>query len=129
MTYQTSNQPGINQRYTDHDPIDNNYVYLAVTPLHTGIGDNLSAPSFEVAQNQPNPAMNQTTIMVTTQQTGQIGLSLSNVLGQVVYQDSKESNTLGAQSFTVDVSGFDSGIYFYTFTIGNKSVTKKMMVE
>lgn len=128
LTYQTSNQPGIAERYADHDPIDNNYVYLPVTPLHVGIGNDAQEVSFEV-QSYPNPAVNHTTIMVKTEKTGQINLSVYNVLGQEIYRATDEGKTLGAHSFTLNVSGFEAGIYFYTVEIGNKKVTNKMLVK
>ncbi|HEY9018855.1 T9SS type A sorting domain-containing protein [Thiomicrospira sp.] len=128
LTYQTSNQPGIAERYADHDPIDNNMVYLKVTPLHVGVGNNLAEAAFAV-QSYPNPAVDQATIMVTTETTGQIKLTVSNVLGQQIYTASKEGNTLGAHAFTVNVSDFDAGIYLYTVEIGNQKVTNKMLVK
>jgi hypothetical protein len=128
LTYQTSNQPGIAERYADHDPIDNNFVYLKVTPLHVGVGNNFEEASFEV-QSYPNPALDQATIMVTTGATGQIKLTVSNVLGQQIYTATKEGNTLGAHAFQVNVSEFDAGIYLYTVEIGNKKITNKMLVK
>jgi len=128
LTYQTSNQPGIAERYADHDPIDNNIVYLTVSPLHVGIGDNLSEASFSV-QSYPNPATDQATIMVTTEKAGQIKLTVNNILGQQVYSAIDEGSTLGAHAFKVNVSGFDAGIYFYTIQIGNNKVTNKILVK
>lgn len=125
--YQTSNQPGINQRYEGHDPIDNGIVDL-VLPLHVGI-NNVDAVLFEVGQNVPNPAVNNTAIYVNTQKTGKIQLTVNNVLGQVVYTDVNAGTSLGAHVFELNVSDFDSGLYFYTITVGNSSVSKKMLVK
>ncbi|HDO26833.1 MAG TPA: T9SS type A sorting domain-containing protein [Bacteroidetes bacterium] len=84
--------------------------------------------SVAVSQNQPNPASGITHILVSGQTDLQIQLTVSNMLGQVVYTDQVQS---GAQvhNFAVNVSNFDSGIYLYTVKIGNKTTTKKMMVE
>lgn len=128
LTYQSSNQPGIAERYADHDPIDNTYVYLAISPLHVGIGDNLSEAAFEV-QSYPNPATDQATIMVTTEKAGQIKLVVNNILGQQVYSAMDEGSTLGAHAFKVNVSEFDAGIYFYTIEIGNNKITNKILVK
>ena len=125
--YQTSNMPGINQRYEGHDPIDNGIVDLTI-PLHVGV-NNIKATPFEVAQNVPNPAINKTTIYVNIQQTGNIELIVNNVLGQVVYTDENAGTSLGAHVFEMNVSNFDSGLYFYTIKMGNSSVTKKMLVK
>ena len=123
MLYQTDELPGIDQRYDGHEPVINNMVYLAVSPMPVDVAENL-AESFEVAQNVPNPAVSSTTIAVASKTTGDINLSISNLLGQVVHQQISS-----AHSFNVDVTNFDSGIYFYTIEIGNSSVTKKMLVK
>ncbi len=81
-----------------------------------------------VSQNQPNPASCVTHILVSGQTDLPIQLTVSNTLGQVVYTDQVRS---GAQvhNFAVNVSNFDSGIYLYTVKVGDKTTTKKMMVE
>ncbi len=130
VLYQTDNMPG-NSNQPDppsHDPVLNNMVYLAVSPLAVTTGGVLEQ-SFEVSQNSPNPAFDQTVILVNTQKAGTIQLSVSNVLGQVVYTASNSGRTLGAHAFTVNVSDFDTGLYFYTISVGNNSVTKKMLVK
>ncbi len=125
ILYQTDELPG-NSLQPDpatHEPVLNNIVYLAVSPLPVDVAENV-AEAFEVAQNVPNPAVSSTTITVATKTTGDINLSISNLLGQTVHQV-----TSSAHSFNVDVTNFDSGIYFYTIEIGNSSVTKKMLVK
>ncbi|MCF8348243.1 MAG: T9SS type A sorting domain-containing protein [Bacteroidales bacterium] len=125
--YQTSNMPGIAERYAGHDPIDNNIVDLAI-PLHVGVNE-LNTTAFEVSQNTPNPAIDNTVILVNTQKIGTIKLAVSNVLGQVVYTASDAGRTLGAHAFTLNVSDLETGLYFYTVSVGNQSVTKKMLVK
>ncbi|HJN05700.1 MAG TPA: T9SS type A sorting domain-containing protein [Bacteroidales bacterium] len=81
-----------------------------------------------VSQNSPNPATNFTEILVTTEINGVISLSIGNILGQVVHQESATNNSL-THTFDIDVSSLDAGIYFYTVEIGNSSITKKMVVK
>ena len=127
ILYQTDNFPGIDQRYEGHTAVLNNMVYLAVSPLPVDVAENV-VESFEVAQNVPNPAVNNTAITVLTEVTGAINLNVSNLLGQIVYQENVVSNSQ-THTFNVDVANYDSGIYFYTVEIGNNSVTKKMLVK
>ena len=131
VLYQTDNQPGNSLQPTDapsHDPILNNMVYLPVSPLAVGVKDNL-AVNFEVSQNQPNPAVDQTTIVVNLQEQGNIHLTVSNVLGQTVYETMRETTSLGSNAFRVDVSNFESGMYVYTVEVGNQKVSNKMLVK
>jgi hypothetical protein len=129
ILYETDNFPG-NSLQPDpptHTAVLNNMVYLAVSPLPVDVAENVVA-SFEVAQNVPNPAVNNTTITVLNETIGSINLSVSNLLGQVVHQESVVEST-HQHEFNVNVSNLDSGIYFYTVKIGNNSITKKMLVK
>ncbi|HEY9018854.1 T9SS type A sorting domain-containing protein, partial [Thiomicrospira sp.] len=119
ILYQSDNQPGNSLQPTDaptHDPILNNMVYLPVS-IAVGVEDNLAA-NFEVSQNMPNPAVDQTTIVVNLQEQGSIRLTVSNILGQTVYETMRETTSLGANAFKVDVSEFKTGMYVYTVEVG-----------
>ena len=108
---------------------DNNRIIVANYDLSVGIIDNESTTTnFSVAQNTPNPAVNNTKIMVETEESGVINLTVSNILGQAIYTESVDNNGY-THIFNVNVSNLDSGIYFYTIEIGNTSITKKMLVK
>ncbi len=81
-----------------------------------------------VSQNSPNPAINNTSILVSTEKEGVINLRVNNILGQVVHQESVNNSAL-AHTFNVNVSNLESGIYFYTVEFGESSITKKMVVK
>ncbi len=68
-------------------------------------------------------------IMVNTEVLGPVNLTLSNVLGQVVYRTTENANHFGSHTFKLNVSNLEPGIYFYTVEIGEKAVTKKMLVK
>jgi hypothetical protein len=130
VLYQTDNQPGNSLQPSDapsHDPILNNMVYLPVGE-QVGLKDNI-AVNFEVSQNQPNPAVEQTSIVVNLQEQANIRLTVSNILGQVVYETRREATNAGANVFRVDVSNFETGMYVYTVEVGNQRVSNKMMVK
>lgn len=102
-----------------------NYVY----DIQIGIDEeNSNRDMFHVEQNFPNPAVGNTSILVTTKTSGQLILKISNTLGQVVYSESINNKALG-HTFEFDVTNYKSGIYFYTVEIGNSSITKKMIVQ
>ncbi len=84
--------------------------------------------SVAVSQNQPNPATDMTNILVTGQTDQPIQLTISNMLGQVVYTAQQESGAI-VHNFAVNVSNFDAGIYLYTVQVGENTITKKMMVK
>ncbi len=131
LLYMTDNLPGNSTQPSDaptHDPVNNNIVYLPAD-LHVGIEDQYETTNFEVSQNMPNPATSETAIVVNTEVMGPVSLTLSNLLGQQVYQVTENANNLGNHTFKLNVSDLDSGIYFYTVQIGEKAITKKMLVQ
>ena len=97
-------------------------------PMPVGVDSHEGLADFAVSQNSPNPAVNSTSILVTTENAGVINLRVNNILGQVVYQESVSNGAL-AHTFNVNVSNLESGIYFYTVEIGESSITKKMLVK
>ena len=130
LLYQTDQLPG-NSLQPDpptHSPVNNNIVYLPLD-LTVGIENQYASASFEVSQNMPNPATGETMIMVNTEVLGPVNLTLSNVLGQVVYRTTENANHFGSHTFKLNVSNLEPGIYFYTVEIGEKAVTKKMLVK
>jgi len=129
IMYQTDMVPGNSLQPTPptHDPALNNIVYLPVSPLQVNTNE-LAEQSFEVAQNTPNPAFNSTSILVTSDVKGVVNFTVNNILGQVVYSNVVEK-TNNSHIINLDVSNYDSGVYFYTIEMGNKSVTKKMIVR
>ncbi len=127
VMYQADFDPGF--ALDDEHPYVENRMIVANFNLIMGLEENeANMATFTVSQNVPNPAVNNTTITVATETTGSINLSVSNLLGQVVHQENIVTSS-HAHTFEVNVSNYDSGIYFYTIEIGNSSVTKKMLVR
>ncbi len=82
-----------------------------------------------VSQNAPNPFSGTTTIKVNVKESAKVSLEVMNMVGQIVYRADKGEVPAGKKQFTVDASNLNSGAYFYTVTVGNNKVTKKMIVE
>jgi hypothetical protein len=128
VVYETDNLPGNSLQPSggNHAPVDNNIVYLPITPYPVGVNQ-VKEVAIEVGQNRPNPATTRTLIDVKAPR-GNVELSVSNMLGQEVYRTEKMSNGTGVE-FSVNVEDFNTGVYFYTVKFGENSVTKKMIVK
>jgi len=127
--YQADYIPGLAAPTTPDHEYDENRMFVVDYNIGVGINENSGlVADFSVSQNTPNPANNSTSIIVETEKTGVINLSINNLLGQVVHQESV-SNSSPIYTFDVNVSNLELGIYFYTIEIGNSSVTKKMLVN
>ena len=87
-----------------------------------------------IFQNYPNPFNPTTKFIYTINSPGRVSLKIYNVMGKLVrtiFQEYKEEGT-----FKVDWNGLDdnqqsisSGIYFYRFSMEEKSYTKKMILS
>jgi hypothetical protein len=96
-----------------------------------GIDDNFaiqSTTAIEVSQNQPNPFTGTTTIEINSRTVAPVLVEVTNIMGQTVY--TMNAGTInGTKRVPLDASNLDAGVYFYTVTIGNERVSKKMIVE
>ena len=108
-----------------------NFWYINGYTLQMPVGTNeINAENngIVVSQCQPNPAYNFTNIAVTGKTNQPIQLTITNMLGQVIYSDMQQGSAL-VHNFAVNVSDFDSGIYLYSVKVGNQVTTKKMIVK
>ena len=85
---------------------------------------------FEISlsQNFPNPFNPTTTINYRLQQAGQVSLIVFDVMGRQIMQPIANTfTTAGEHSVSIDFSnGFSSGVYFYTLTTEQNSITRTM---
>lgn len=100
----------------------------SVTNLNTGLPDNYS-----LKQNYPNP-FNPTTKIQFNVAPGKDNLSkdvrliIFNSLGQEVVTPISSNLQPGSYEYTFDGSKLNSGVYFYTLSVGDFSQTRKMLL-
>jgi len=51
------------------------------------------------------------------------------MLGEKVYETPSVRGNVGLNTFTIQADNLAPGIYFYTVTVGESSVTKKMIIN
>ncbi len=103
-------------------PMVKSFGYAKTIPLYipwdyTGINDTETA-EFEI---YPNPVQANLNIKFNMDEAAQ--LSIFNIVGQTVYQQEIGANT------QIDMSSFESGVYFINLKAESKSVTRKIIVE
>ena len=129
--FNADDEPGLSVRGDEDPPGDNRLVFQTVPKIDIlptiGINEDQNNLSF-VGQNYPNPAANYAMIDVSVNSRQDISLQVVNVLGQLIYSD-QATSVKGDYQFVIDVTSFDSGLYFYTVEAGNASVTKKMIIK
>jgi hypothetical protein len=125
---------GMNGAQGQTDIDDNNIIFLspaknAIINPNVGIRELTDKPLFSVSQNFPNPVKGSTNISINILKADQINLEITNMLGQKEISISRDFPTAGDHNLLIDAANLSPGIYFYTVTIGNESITKKMIVE
>ncbi len=113
------------------DPITINYVTGIEFPLinpFSSVNQLNHLSGVEVSQNQPNPFTGITTIEIKNHAASQINVEVTNLMGQTVYTLNTRTNN-GTQKIILSAENLEAGVYFYTVRVGEKSVTKKMIIE
>ena len=103
-----------------------NTQYRSIIDAAAGI-ETLDLSKFDVDQNSPNPFSENTEIRFSSVTTSNIDFKVYNVLGGVVY-DSQFKSEKGVNTIKVAANYFAPGVYIYSITNGEKTVTKRMIV-
>ncbi len=86
------------------------------------------AGSFTIGQNIPNPFNGSSVINYTITAPAEVSVKFTDVAGKVVMNVNPGVQQAGDHTINVDAANFAEGTYFYTFTIGGKTTTKRMVV-
>jgi hypothetical protein len=93
-----------------------------------GLGINDEVANLAVSQNMPNPFNANSIINYSLNEAANVSIDFVDVTGKLVRSINKGNQTAGDYVVTIDGNDFAEGVYFYTFTIGNEKVTKRMVV-
>lgn len=131
--YQVDDEPGMNIQ-GDGDPVADNWMKVETVSdaVFFPVGVEENAVTFNednVSQNFPNPFNGTSSVFVTLDKQATLELVVTNMVGQSVYTVPAQKYNKGRQEIAIDATGLTSGVYFYTVKSGDKSVTKKMIVE
>ncbi|MFO8130303.1 MAG: T9SS type A sorting domain-containing protein [Bacteroidales bacterium] len=115
----------------DHGYQENRFIYASLpkTDLLTGVEEPELVSESNVTQNRPNPFTGTSVVEVTLEQSADLSLEVTNLMGQKVYEVDLGNVPAGTHPVTIDGTGLDSGVYFYTVSAGNSRVTRKMIIE
>jgi len=83
--------------------------------------------NFKLSQNIPNPTNNTTTINYFLPKSGKAVFKVVNIIGEIVYSKECKSN-LGKNKIELDISKFESGVYYYSLEFEGVLKVKKMIV-
>jgi hypothetical protein len=130
LVYQYDEEPGMAVR-GDEDPYtDNTISYMKVNKFDIWI-DVPESPQTDalISKNFPNPAHGSSTVLIQLQKDSNVSLSVTNLMGQNVKSEHYGMLNTGKHSFTINTEDLLPGLYFCTFTIGNREFTNQMLVQ
>lgn len=84
------------------------------------------AESFAKASLFPNPAMDQTAIEYSLEQSREVTIEITNVMGQQIRLLELGSLAAGAHRTTLDLSGFNAGMYNVVLRADDRVKTLRM---
>lgn len=90
--------------------------------------ENLVLSGYQLEQNYPNPFNPTTKIRYSIPEIEFVSLKIVNLLGQEIEVIVNQEQTARVYEATFDASSLASGIYFYTLSTKNYSITKKMLL-
>lgn len=94
----------------------------------TALSASTNAEGLRVAQNYPNPFVDQTDILFELPEALLTTITIHNNTGSVVYTHTAKYDK-GSNLFTFNQNNLASGVYYYTITSGVFSTSKKMLVK
>jgi len=127
IVWQEDTEPG-SHAFADLAPVTRS-SQVFTKYLFTGVDEeNAVADQYRLKQNYPNPFNPSTRIQYALPAKGHVRLAIHNVLGQTVAVLVDAVRDAG--TYEVDFSGsqMPSGVYYYTLTGGDFSLTRKMLL-
>lgn len=85
--------------------------------------------AFTIGQNVPNPFDNNSIIQYTLDEGADVSVTFTDASGKIVKTINRGTQNAGAYQIEIDGNEFAQGIYFYTFKIGDKELTKRMIAK
>jgi len=105
--------------------VDFNGTYEYLNEIEVDVNGPLT---FDLAQNYPNPFNPSTSINYSVPESGNIRLSVFNIVGEEVAVLVEGFSQAGFYEVTFDASNLSTGVYLYKLQSANSVQTKKMML-
>lgn len=95
---------------------------------NVGVQDHLNLSRFEVVQNYPNPFEKETLISFSSPTNATYDFNVYNVLGELI-KTKKIKAEQGLNQFTFASENYPSGVYVYSLSDANNTITKRMIIK
>jgi hypothetical protein len=133
LIYQRDGFPGSSVTIDDGavhpNGTENDIVYLSVPNNFDQVGLNKIAASTIEANLLPNPANEVSKLSFELEQTQNVTINITNLLGQNVETISNANAAKGSHTVSLNTQNIPSGIYLVNITAGNAVSTLKLVVK
>ena len=99
-----------------------------VMAYDVGVEESTADNSIKLAQNMPNPFNGTSSISYELGVSGNVTFEVRDISGKQVLLRNEGKQAPGAYKIQLDGSELNAGVYFYTLTVDNKRLQKKMVV-
>jgi hypothetical protein len=128
VLFQEDPIPGINQWLTNHDPDENNMMFMMVEKdAFVGLKEHPADLPFEFSVT-PNPVNSVATLNLRLKKTGDININVLNQVGQAVYNNQPGKQDEGLHIIKCDLSELTPGIYYFEVKFNGQQLVKKIVV-
>ncbi|MFN5346113.1 MAG: T9SS type A sorting domain-containing protein [Bacteroidota bacterium] len=114
--------------YGPQNTSTNDIIFVSWTnPV--GVSEVATSNSFSMSQNYPNPVNGTTRFELNLNANSNVTVELYNVLGKLVKTETLNNLNAGSNVITLDLAGFNAGLYTYSVTVGAEKLTRTLMVK
>lgn len=107
------------------EQVDDTSLAITINPQTTGYSV-ISMNKFSILESTPNPFSYSSKIGCISPATGELKLTVFDVIGNLIYQETMAASR-GENYFKFDGIKLNKGMYFYTVTNGKESATKQLI--
>ncbi|MFZ1729399.1 MAG: T9SS type A sorting domain-containing protein [Bacteroidota bacterium] len=101
------------------------YELASATPVEA---THSNPDAMELEQSYPNPGTTVTTIRYTVPVSGSVRLEITNAQGRRIALLTEQFENAGTHTQQFDISTLPEGVYFCRFSMGEKQLTRKILV-
>ncbi len=135
VLYQRDNAPGHALAATSTcDRLKNfgnlsDMVLCRVDKNNADLIESVNSNNLFVSQNYPNPCIGNTFINIGLRKSTSVKVEVYDIIGKVVYSESKGVMAAGSQTIHFNTSNWETGIYTYSVVAGGEKTTRRMIVQ
>ena len=129
IVYQQDVLPGFHEWLDDHEQDENQMTAVSYDKdFFVGIGEQYTKPAVQLSEGYPNPAVNKVNFQLRLEKTSYVSITLTNIVGKVVFDQDAEKFQAGVNKISVDVNELNPGTYFCTINVDNVKTVRKIIV-